>query len=88
MNMTMRIPNLHSLICVFLLSTMNIAADADQPINYTRDIRPIISSNCVQCHGPDQEKLEADLRLDREAGIAQAFRDGGEGIERITSETG
>ena len=85
MNMTMRIPNLHSLICVFLLSTMNIAADADQPINYTRDIRPIISSNCVQCHGPDQEKLEADLRLDREAGIAQAFRDGGEGIERITS---
>lgn len=85
MNMTMRIPNLHKLICVFLLSTINVAADADEPINYTRDIRPIISSNCVQCHGPDEEKLEADLRLDKEAGIAQAFRDGGEGIERITS---
>lgn len=85
MNMTMRIPTSHSLIFVFLLCTINEAVDADESINYTRDIRPIISSKCVQCHGPDEEKLEADLRLDKETGVAQAFRDGGEGIERIMS---
>lgn len=80
----MRTPT-RSLICVGLLGTLYSLAGADDSINYTRDIRPIISSNCVQCHGPDEEKLEADLRLDKEAGIAQAFRDGGDGIERISS---
>ena len=74
-----------SLICIGLVCTFTSLAGADDSINYTRDIRPIISTNCVQCHGPDEEKLEADLRLDKEAGIAQAFRDGGDGIERISS---
>src|SRR6185436_6489444 len=34
-------------------------------IDYNRDIRPIFSENCYACHGPDQNKRKAGLRLDR-----------------------
>ena len=34
------------------------------PLQFNRDIRPILADNCYACHGPDQNQRMAGLRLD------------------------
>jgi len=33
-------------------------------VSYNRDIRPLMSDKCFACHGPDDTKVKAGLRLD------------------------
>src|SRR5204863_4808944 len=50
------------------------SATAAEKIEFNRDIRPILSENCFQCHGQDASKREAKLRLDQRESATQDRR--------------
>lgn len=66
------------------------AQDNEAPIDFDRQIRPILSDRCYFCHGPDKEKRESGLRLDdREEALAviePGFPDDSELLRRIDSD--
>lgn len=57
------------LVCL-ILSGPGLLRGAE--IEFNRDVRPILSDLCFQCHGPDSSQRQADLRLDQESGLLGA----------------
>jgi hypothetical protein len=67
------------------------ASAAERPVNFARDVKPILAGKCFACHGPDASQRKAELRLDTSEGALEneVFTPGkaatSELIARVTS---
>ena len=78
------------LLTAFSVPTHGFAAEP-APVDYNRDIRPILANSCYACHGPDEKQRKAKLRLDvRGEAIKKAIvpgkSDASPLLQRITSK--
>ena len=68
-----------AIACVIVpvvLSTPTGAAEPPTKIDFNRDVKSILSDRCYTCHGPDEGKREADLRLDQQEGLLAKLASG------------
>jgi hypothetical protein len=54
------------MLTIFVLAISGMVHGAEEPprVQFSRDVLPILSENCFQCHGPDENARKAHLRLD------------------------
>ena len=79
--MNIRLP-LGALIVAALVFPDLAAQDArprvevPERVEFNRDIRPLLSENCLKCHGPDAASRKANLRLDTKDGAFKEYDKG------------
>ena len=59
----MQFPRLSAHLIFAILLVGGTFARAN-PVDFNREIRPILADNCFECHGPDEHGRKGDLRLD------------------------
>ena len=60
-----------ALTCTAVLTGVawrSLPVAAQKPIDFNREVRPILSDNCFSCHGPDEKQRKARLRFDTKDG--------------------
>lgn len=52
------------------------ALGAAEPVNFSREVLPVLSDRCFYCHGPDEKHRKASLRLDVESAAKTVGKNG------------
>jgi hypothetical protein len=60
---------------LLLLLPLSLSAHAD-PVSFSREVMPLLSDNCLSCHGQDAGHRKADLRLDTQEGVREVLKSG------------
>ncbi|WPP48346.1 DUF1553 domain-containing protein [Catalinimonas niigatensis] len=55
--------------------TEGVAKKVPKQVDFNLHVKPILSDRCFACHGPDNNKREAELRLDTEEGAFSALKE-------------
>jgi hypothetical protein len=64
-------------VVALLSAALRLPAADTKPVDYSRDVQPILTLHCYACHGPDEGKRKGKFRLDvREAAIKKAVTPG------------
>ncbi len=64
-------PFLLSFACLAVIAAPAVAAE---PVDYRKDVQPILAQHCYECHGPDTQK--SGLRLDTGAAAQEGGYNG------------
>ena len=68
---------------IAITSATAVPAATLPPVDFNRDIKPLLSDRCFSCHGPDQGKRVGKMRLDTEDGARPKLA---ELVKRVTSD--
>jgi len=89
---TTRLAVLSSFALLFGCVIASRAADpAVKPVDFSRDVKPVLATKCYACHGPDEGKRKGKLRLDmKEAALKKVVKPGDAAgsplVKRITTD--
>jgi hypothetical protein len=77
-------------VVALLSAALRLPAADPKPVDYSRDVQPILTLHCYACHGPDEGKRKGKFRLDvREAAVKKAVTPGDAShsalVTRVTS---
>jgi len=67
-------PTRAATVCLLVLASIAGRSRAGEPVDYARDVKPILARHCVSCHGAERPK--SGLRLDTAAGAIRGGKGG------------